>query len=200
LYGSSTAGIAHQLNLPVEEAQRLMDLYFSTFPKVKAYIDSSHRFALLNQFSLTPIGQRKRQYGTYGCFKSTAAYNASMRNSQNYIIQGTTSTIGLVTFAEANSRIKQFGGIGTGTVYDSFEIECPIEHAASVANVVMDTLNTYPQEAFPFIGLPIGMEAELGCSWAETKVIHPGVTQAECEAVFAQCKTESIRSFGSWIS
>jgi DNA polymerase-1 len=116
LYGSSNAGIAMQLNLEKQEAEVLIAMYFNTFPKVKEYIEKSHKFALYNQFSITPLGQRKRQFGTYDCFKSTAAFNGSLRNSQNVIIQSATSTVGLATFTEVNRVVKPFGAICTCTV------------------------------------------------------------------------------------
>jgi len=116
LYGSSTAGIARQLGLTTEKAQELINLYFNTFPKVKDFIDSAHKTAIWNQFVITPLGQRKREYGTFPVFKSTAAYNAALRNAQNVLIQSTTSSVGLITFAELNARIKPFGARSICTV------------------------------------------------------------------------------------
>lgn len=177
----------------------MVSIYFKTFPKVKDYIEKSHKFALHNQFSITPLGQRKRQYGTYPCFKATAAFNASLRNSQNVIIQSTTSTIGLATFAELNERIKPYGAIGTCTVYDSIEIECPIDRAAEVINLAYKTLDEYPLEAFKFLELPIGCEGDVGVSWGETLVVHQGVTQAAVLAAIEETRQDSIKSFGLWI-
>lgn len=199
LYGSSVAGIAMQLFISKEQAEELVDMYFKAFPKVKNYIENSHKFALANQMSLMPTGQRKRQFGTYPCFKSTAAFNASLRNSQNVIIQGTTSTVGLVTFAELNRRIKPLGAKSTCSVYDSLEIECPLEKAAEVINIAYDTLDNYPLEAFKFLELPIGCEGDIGISWGETSVVHPGVTQAQIETELAKLKAKSIATFGSWL-
>jgi DNA polymerase-1 len=196
LYGSSVAGIAMQLGLEKEAAQVLVDMYFKAFPKVKNYIDQSHKFALWNQMSLTPLGQRRRQYGTYPCFKPTAAYNASMRGSQNMIIQSTTSTIGLATFAELNRRVKPLGAKCICTVYDSIEIECPLEKAAEVINLAYDVMDNYPLEAFNFMELPIGSESEVGISWGETEVVHKGVTQPEINALIDKIRTKSFASFG----
>ncbi len=189
-------GIAAQLHLEKSEAERLVNLYFNTFPGVKQFIDNAHAYALANQFSLTPLGQRKRQFGTYPCFKGTAAFNASLRNSQNVLIQSATSTIGLVAFTELNERIKKLNGISTCTVYDSLEIECPVEKAAEVIQLCYHTLNTYPQERFPFLELPIGCEGDVGISWGETKVVHEDVTQAQVHAILDKVKLESRQYFG----
>jgi DNA polymerase-1 len=196
LYGSSVAGIALQLNLTKEAAQVLMDMYFKAFPKVKDYIERSHKFALWNQMSLTPLGQRRRQYGTYPCFKPTAAYNASMRGSQNMIIQSTTSTIGLATFTELNRRVKLLGAKCICTVYDSVEIECSLEKAAEVINLAYDVMDNYPLEAFKFMELPIGSEGDVGISWGETEVVHKGVTQSEIDLIVSKIREKSFTSFG----
>lgn len=167
---------------------------------MKKYIENAHKFALLNQFSLTPLGQRKRQYGTYPCFKPTAAFNGSLRNGQNVIIQSTTSTIGLVTFAELNNRIKKIpGAMCTCTVFDSIEIECPLDRAAEVINIAYDTLDNFPMQAFPFLELPIGCEGDVGISWGETEIVHPGVDQAEISSIIEKLKTKSIALFGKSI-
>ena len=199
LYGSSIAGIAAQLNLELSKAEELINLYFNTFPKVREYIENSHRFAINNQFVITPLGQRKREFGTYKCFKGTAAYNAALRNAQNVIIQSTTSSIGLVTFAELNERIKPYGAMSICTVYDSIEIECPIETAAKVIDICYDTLDNYPLEVFKFLELPIGCEGDVGISWGETKVVHPGVSQEEILAEIAKIRQQSAASFGASI-
>lgn len=196
LYGSSVGGIAAQLFLEKSKAEELVAMYFRTFPKIQDYINDSHNFALLNQYSVTPLNQIKRQYGTYPCFKPTAAFNASLRNSQNVIIQSTTSTIGLVTFAELNERIKPYGAKSTCTVYDSIEIECPIERAAEVINLAYDTLNNYPLEQFPFLELPIGCEGDVGISWGETEVVHEGISQSEIPGIITGLSEKSIKTFG----
>lgn len=199
LYGSSDAGIAAQLFLELSVARKLIDTYFKAFPKVKNYIESAHKFATWNEMSITPLGQRRRQYGLKPCFKPTAAYNAALRGSQNMIIQSTTSTIGLVTFAELNERIKPLGAKSTCTVYDSLEIECPIDKAAQVINIAYDTLNNYPLETFKFLELPIGCEGDVGISWGETEVVHQGVSQEEILEIIPALKNKSIQTLGTWI-
>ncbi len=72
-----------QLNVSKEEAVRLMNLYFNAYPGVKRFIEESHNMAIWNHQVITPFGQRRKEYGTYDCFKPTAAYNAAMRNSAN---------------------------------------------------------------------------------------------------------------------
>lgn len=186
LYGSSVGGIAMQLFLETSEAQRLVDLYFTTFPGVKKYIESTHLMAMWNHFVLTPFGQRKRSFGTYDCFKPTAAYNASLRNAQNVSIQSPTSTLGLIVFAAMNEALKPIGAKSICTVYDSIEIECPVERAAECIELAYYYMDDWPLEQFKWLILPIGCEGDIGYNWGETKVVHRGVTQPEIETILTR--------------
>lgn len=188
LYGSSVAGIAMNLNVSKDEAERLINLYFKAYPGVLKYVQDTHRMAEWNQFVTTPFGQRKQEYGTYSVFKPTAAYNAALRNSQNVRVQSTTSTAGLITFAACSEGVKEFGARATCTVYDSEEFESPLERAAEVVERIFYYFDDWPVKEFDFLDLPIGCEVEVGLNWGQCETVHRGVTQSEIEAIIAKMK------------
>ena len=190
LYGSSVAGIAMQLNMSKEKAQELVDMYFKAYPGVADYVMRSHKMAEWNQYVITPFGQRKREYGSYPVFKNTAAYNASFRNAQNVIVQSTTSTLGLITFAHLNEQIKKIGGKSICTVYDSIELEVPINVAAEAIEIAFYCMNEWPIENFDFLSLPVGVEGDCGLSWGKTELVHRGITQQEVESLITTLKNE----------
>lgn len=180
-----------QLNVTKEEAQYFMDLYFNAYPGMKDFIEKAHNMAIWNQRVITPFGQRRQEYGTYPCFKGTAAYNAALRNSANVLVQSTTSTLGLIVFAKLNEALKaRFGSKAKAicTVYDSAEFEVPLEHAAEAIEMCFHYFNEVPQQLFPWLTLPIGAEGELGISWGQAEVVHHGTTQAQCEEIIAKLK------------
>lgn len=188
LYGSSAAGLAHNLNISLEEAERLIELYFSKFPRLKEYIRNTHLAALWNQYVVTPFGHRRQFYGAHPLFKKTAAYNAALRGSQNFVIQSATTIIGSLAFAQVNKELKKFGGLCTATVHDSLEAEVPIEHAAKAIEVFYHYLNEWPQQTYPWLKLPIGCEGEIGFNWEDTELVHPGITQQEIEVTLAKLR------------
>jgi DNA polymerase I len=191
LYGSTAGGIAMQLNITKGEAEGLMDLYFSKFPKILEYITDMHNEAKWNHFVVGPFGQRKMQYGTLPAFTGTAVYNGALRNAQNVRIQGPTSSLGLACFAAGNEAIKLVGGRSLATVYDSWELECPIERAAEVVETAFYYMDEWPLERFDWLTLPIGVECEIsGKSWGQCQVVHRGVTQGEIEAIIAAEKVK----------
>jgi DNA polymerase-1 len=189
LYGSSVGGIAMQLNMTKEEAQTLMDIYFKAYPGVKKFIEESHELAKLNKVIVTPFGQRKQQYGANSIFRSTAAYNASLRNSSNIRVQSPTSTMGLMTFTALDQEIRKFGARSICTVYDSIEIECPIEHAAKCVEAGYYYMNDWPVEAFDWLELPVGCDCEIGPNWGLLEGVHRGTSQLECMEIMGKLWT-----------
>ena len=175
--------------MSLEEAEALIGLYFKTYPLIQQYISDSHSMALLNHFVVNPFGLRKQQFGTLPCYKGTAVYNAAKRNSQNVQIQGPTSMLGLYAFAETNKAIKPLGAKLTCSVYDSIEIECPINRASEVLELAFYNMDDKPVETFDWLDLPIGVEAELGTTWGDLVVVHRGSTQQEIESVLAKLKS-----------
>jgi DNA polymerase-1 len=191
VYGSSAKGIAFGLGISDEEAEKLIALYFDRFPRVKTYIANKHRDAILNRRIVTPFGQRRQSYGSYDVFKKTAAYNASLRGMQNCSIQSPTSTLGLLAFAEMNEKgIKPLGGKALATIYDSCEWSIPLDKAAEALEAGFYYMNDWPQEYFPWLDIPIGVEAELGTRWGNAEVVHRGTTQAEIEALIQRLKQQ----------
>ena len=167
------------MGISYAEAERLINLYFNAYPGVKEYIENSHNMAIWNNFVITPFGQRKQQFGTMPVFEKTAVFNGALRNSQNVRIQGPTSTLGLYCFAKVNEAVKPRGALCISTVYDSLELEVPIERAAEVLEIAFYYMNDYPVEVFDWLTLPIGTEAEIGYNWGDAEVVHRGSSQEE---------------------
>ncbi len=171
------------LGITTQEAQALIDMYFKQFPLIEKYVLDAHNMAIHNQFVHTPFGQRKMEFGTLPMYKKTAVYNAALRNAQNVRVQSTSSTLGLVVFTKLNEAIKKFGGKSICTVYDSIELEIPIQHAAEALETAFYCMDDYPVETFDWLDLPIGVEAEIGYNWGDLTVVHRGATQDELKKV-----------------
>ncbi len=58
IYGMSAYGLARQLGIAREEAERYIQIYFSRYPKVQEYMESTRRLALKQGFVETLFGRR----------------------------------------------------------------------------------------------------------------------------------------------
>ncbi len=194
LYGSSVGGIAAGLGIDNEEAQKLIDAYFELYPRIKIFVDDCHKMAKDNQFVFSPFGQRKMEFGTYPCYQRTAVYNAAMRNAQNVMIQGPASTLGLIAFSKINDQIKQIGGRTICTVYDSIEVQVPINRVAEAIEMGFYCMDDWPQEEFDFLDFPIGADAEMGFLWGDVRKVRRGATQEQAEEIL---KGINKRTYGT---
>ena len=91
--------------------------------------------------------------------------------------------MGLHAFAMLNRAIKPYGARSLSTVYDSVELEVPIDKAAEVLEIAFYYMDDYPVETFDWLDLPIGVEAEIGYNWGDAEVVHRGSTQDQILAV-----------------
>ena len=140
--------------------------------------------AKLNHFVVNPFGQRKMEYGVMKAFEGTAVYNGCLRNAQNVRVQGTSSSFGMHCFAQLNKAIKPLGAKSICTVYDSIELEVPIEVAAEVLELAFFYLNDNPVNEFDWLDLPVGVDAEAGLNWGDVVHIKRGTTQEEFEEMY----------------
>lgn len=186
LYGSSVGGVAMSIGCTPDEAQKIIDSYFLTYPRIKEFVAKCHKEAEWNKWIYTAFNQRKMEYGLMDMFKGTAVYNAALRNAQNNKIQGPASTLGLVAFSKFNKEIKKLGGKSICTVYDSCELEVPIERLAEAIEIGYQCLDDYPVEAFDWLDFKIGCDAEVGYNWGELASVHRGVTQEQVLKLLAE--------------
>lgn len=193
LYGATVNSIARDLGIELPEAQAIVDAYFGIYPRVQAFIADCHAMAGDNQFVVTPFAQRKMEFGTLPMFRGSAAFNAAKRNAQNVMIQSPASTLGLVVFTELNRRMKEIGGQCICTVYDSIEIEVPIERAEEAVKLGYYVMNDWPQEVFDWLNFPIGADGEIGWNWGDVEPVYPTHTQADIMAMLSAADSNKFQ-------
>lgn len=166
-------------------------MYFTLYPGIKTYVECCHQMALVNNYIVSPFGQRKQCYGAMDVFKGTAVYNGTLRNSQNVWTQGTTSSFGLDSFTRLNEAIKPLGAMSICTVFDSLELEVPIQHAAKVLELAFYHLDDEPVQIYDWLDLPVGVDAEIGFNWGDAVHVSRGTSQEEIEAILTEAKSSN---------
>ena len=87
-------------------------------------------------------------------------------------------------FAALNKAVRHLGVKAVCTVYDSIELEVPIEHAAEVLELGFKHMNDMPIEVYPWLGLEVGADAEIGLNWGDAIHIARGTTQEEINSMY----------------
>ena len=91
LYGISAFGLAQRLDIPRDEAKMLIDGYYTTFPKVRDYIDRSIAQARQQGYVTTLYGRRRMLPDINS--RNAVVRGFSERNAINAPIQGTAADV-----------------------------------------------------------------------------------------------------------
>jgi DNA polymerase-1 len=91
IYGMSAFGLARQLGIGREEAQRYVDLYFTRYPGVKAYMDRIRREAREQGYVTTVFGRRLYLQDINA--RQAARRQYAERSAINAPMQGTAADI-----------------------------------------------------------------------------------------------------------
>ncbi len=107
IYGITVFGLAERMNVSRGEAKELIDEYFATYPKVKAYMEQSIAMAREKGYTETLFGRRCH-------LPDINSHNATVRgyaerNAINAPIQGTAADIIKVAMAKIDRRMQAEG-------------------------------------------------------------------------------------------
>ena len=143
MYGRGAKSLAVQLELSEEEAQRLLQKYFTTYKKVKVWLDKIGREAVRKGYSIT-IGGRKRYYRDLNSedpgYERQQAYVE--RQGKNHPIQGTSADMTKLAMVHIYERIKKEGleAVPVHTVHDEIVVEAKEYQAKKVAKLVREEM------------------------------------------------------------
>ncbi|GEA03200.1 DNA polymerase I [Alteromonas sp. KUL17] len=163
IYGMSAFGLSKQLNIPRNEAQKYMDLYFERYPGVLEYMDSTRESAKEKGYVETVFGRRlylpdiKASNGARRKGAERAAINAPM--------QGTAADIIKMAMIKVDDWIRKNASDDVTMmmqVHDElvFEIkEDKVETYVSTITALMESAAT--------LNVPLVVEAGVGESWDE---------------------------------
>lgn len=107
LYGISAFGLASRLQIPRSEAKELIDGYFSTFPSVREYMDSSIEKAREQGYVSTICGRRRRLADINS--RNPVVRGYAERNAINAPIQGSAADIIKIAMVRIHHEMKQRG-------------------------------------------------------------------------------------------
>ena len=107
IYGITVFGLAERLDISRDEAKRLIDGYFETFPQVHDYMEKSKQLAREKGYVTTLFGRRRY-------LPDINSHNATVRgfaerNAINAPIQGTAADIIKVAMIRISQRFKAEG-------------------------------------------------------------------------------------------
>lgn len=126
-YGRKAAAIAESLDMPVWQAQQIIDNYLGAAPGLVAWREEVQRKALEAENIETLFGFH------FQCEVVTGDNKTSVENAAlAFLPQSTANDICLDAALHIHKWIGQYGARIMGTIHDQILVSCPPEHAAEV--------------------------------------------------------------------
>ncbi|WOK37712.1 DNA polymerase I [Sphingomonas sp. C3-2] len=165
LYGISRWGLAGRLEIPVDEAQAMIDRYFERFPGIRNYIAETLHTARETGFTTTLFG-RKTHFPRIGS-KNQAERQGSERAAINAPIQGTSADIikrAMVRMVPALAEAGLHNVRMLLQVHDELVFELP-EGDVEAARPIIEHVMATAAEPVVKLTVPLGVEIGTGQSW-----------------------------------
>ena len=162
IYGVSAFGLSNQTDLSRTEAKALIDTYYATYPKLRAYIADQVDFARDNGYVKT-ISDRRRYLKDINS-RNAVVRGAAERNAVNAPIQGSAADIIKIAMIRIHDQLKK-GNFKTKMllqvhdelVFDVFKPE--LESVTSLIRTEMENAYT--------LNVPLDVEIDTGENWLQ---------------------------------
>jgi len=160
LYGMSPHGLSAATGMSFIEAKKFIDEYFELREPIRKYINKTLDQARSEGYVETYFGRRRP---TPDVLSSNFMVRAGAeRAAANMPIQGTEADLMKLAMIEVDKKIE---GLGEQIlqIHDSILIECPVENADKIADILRDTL----ENIAPELGIKLKVDVTTGKNWGE---------------------------------
>ena len=151
IYGISTFGLASRLNIPRSEAKELIDGYFATYPRIRAYMDQSIAVAREKGYVETLFGRRRLLKDIHSANATVRGY--AERNAINAPIQGTAADIIKLAMIRVCDRIRreQLHAKLLIQVHDELNFSVPPAELEQLRKLVLEEMAAVVKLSVPLI-------------------------------------------------
>jgi len=151
IYGISVFGLASRLNIPRSESKELIDGYFSTYPKIKEYMEKSIEVAREKGYVETLFGRKRMLPDIHSANATVRGY--AERNAINAPIQGTAADIIKIAMVHIAQRIRREGLRAKLLiqVHDELNFSVPASELDRLQTLVLEEMAAAVQLSVPLI-------------------------------------------------
>ena len=157
IYGVSAFGLSNQTDLSRAEAKALIDTYYETYPKLKAYMNQQVNFARENGYVETIMGRRRYLKDINA--NNAIVRGAAERNAVNAPIQGSAADIIKLAMIDIQKQLM-VAGLKTKMllqVHDELVFDVPLDEIALLQEKLPDLMCQVASLKVPLlVGIGIG--------------------------------------------
>ena len=162
IYGITVFGLSERLEISRDEAKKLIEGYFATFPEVRQYMEKSKEEARKKGYAETLFRRRRYLADLYS--HNVNVRNYAERNAINAPIQGSAADIIKVAMINIHKRFQQenIQSKMILQVHDELNFSVLPEEKEKVEHIVIEEMeNAYP------LSVPLTAEFGWGSNWLE---------------------------------
>jgi uracil-DNA glycosylase family 4 len=164
LYGAGPTKIAETIGIPLEEAQKLIDLLYTMFPAIKAYADYVETEVLSQGWVETHFARRRR----FPLARIRRHQGRAVRQARNFKIQSTSSDIVIGQLVEIDEPLRRdLGGRMLLTVHDSLVLQTPKKYRGQLKEFLLYYGEKRVAQKYQWLPVPFKVDIELGANYGE---------------------------------
>ena len=162
IYGISAFGLSQQTNLNRNESKELIETYYATYPKLRAYIQDQINFARDHGYVSTVLGRRRYLKDINS--QNAIVRGAAERNAVNAPIQGSAADIIKLAMIAIQDRLQneKWKSKMLLQVHDELVFDVPKEEV----NALREMVKSEMENAFE-INVPLVVDVGVGNNWLE---------------------------------
>ena len=162
IYGISAFGLAERLAIPRAEARELIDGYFASYPRIKAYMDASIQTATEQGYVETLFGRRMFLPDIRS--RNAVVRGYAERGAINAPIQGTAADIIKIAMIGIRRRFRQehLRSRMILQVHDELNFNVRKEELDVVRRIVREEM-----EGAAKLSVPLTVDCGVGRNWLE---------------------------------
>ena len=162
IYGVSAFGLSNQTNLSRSESKELIDTYYATYPKLRAYMSDQVDFARDNGYVQTVLGRRRYLKDINS--RNAVVRGAAERNAVNAPIQGSAADIIKIAMINIHDKLK------SGDYKSKMLLQVHDELVFDVYKPELESLKTLiktEMENAYTLDVPLDVDMDIGDNWLE---------------------------------
>ncbi len=162
IYGVSAHGLSQQTGLSRTEAKRLIDAYFQTYPRLKAFIQELIEKAREKGYVETIMGRRRYLPDIHS--RNAVVRGAAERIAINAPIQGSAADIIKKAMVQVDRRMKEekMAVPMLLQVHDELVFEAPVKDLEKAEQIIRSEMENAVQ-----LSIPLVVDIHHGDNWLE---------------------------------
>lgn len=162
IYGVSAFGLSNQTDLSRSEAKELIDTYYASYPKLRAYMDDQVNFARENGYVETVLGRRRYLKDINS--SNAVVRGAAERNAVNAPIQGSAADIIKLAMINIYKKLEEMNCKSKMLlqVHDELVFDIHNDELEDMKKLIQEEM----QNAYK-MSVPLDVEVGTGQNWLE---------------------------------